>query len=154
MTTADAAAPAKADNRRRGRSGGGSSQKPVGVGYDMSRCNRVALDFPAAGVGDARGRRPDPRPGAEYRSDRRVTPGSGEVHLSGLRRSSRAGGTLIARGADGNQVVRAPKRLTCLRQDCGAPSGDVVVPGAQGGLGDRRKALVCEPACYSWSLRQ
>ena len=28
MTTADAAAPAKADNRRRGRSGGGNSQKP------------------------------------------------------------------------------------------------------------------------------
>ena len=28
MTTADAAAPAKADNRRRGRSGGGSSQNP------------------------------------------------------------------------------------------------------------------------------
>ena len=27
-TTADAAAPAKADNRRHGRSGGGSSQKP------------------------------------------------------------------------------------------------------------------------------
>ena len=27
-TTADAAAPAKADNRRRGRSGGGSNQKP------------------------------------------------------------------------------------------------------------------------------